>query len=59
MFYKVPIEDGHFIGVDYNDIIEGIATASLVEKGFGYIETNTEYPLETITWEEFVKERVN
>jgi hypothetical protein len=57
-YYKVPIENGMFVGVDYIDIIEGIAFEKHVEQGYGYIMTQKEYPFEEIPQEQFEAERM-
>ena len=56
-YYRVPIENGEFVGVNYNDIIEGIVFEKHVEEGFGYIATEKEYPLEEVEQQLFETER--
>lgn len=56
-YYKTPIENGAFVGIKYEDIIEGIAFEKHVLQGYGYIATAVEYPLEEVTVEEFNAER--
>ena len=58
MFYKVPIKNGVFEGVNYSDIIEGIAFQRHVDSGIGYVQTSVEYhQFDAITEEEFNSER--
>jgi hypothetical protein len=56
-YYKVPIENGSFVGVDYNDILEGIAFEKHVQQGYGYIMTEKEYEFEEVSLEQFELER--
>ena len=56
-YYKVPLVDGAFQGVNYDDIVEGIAFDKQSKEGFGYIATYAEYPYEEVTEEEFDTER--
>lgn len=59
MYYKVPIVNGVFVGVEYADIIEGVALTKHVESGYGFIQTDKMHPdLEEITEEEFNREKV-
>ena len=55
-FYRVPIKEGFFEGVDYNNIIQGVGYNRHVEEGFGYIKTEVEYPFEEVTAEKFALE---
>lgn len=55
-FYKVPITDGYFAGVDYNDVTQGVGYNRHVEEGFGYFKTEAEYPFEEVTSEKFALE---
>ena len=57
-YYKVPIVDGQFKGVNYSDILEGIAHARHVEQGYGYICTSATYDLERVSEEIFNAERM-
>jgi hypothetical protein len=57
-YYKVEIVDGSFVGVDYDDILEGIAYSKHVENGYGFVATNKEYnELEIISEDDFNRER--
>ena len=56
-YYKVPLIDGVFQGVNYDDIVEGIAFAKHAENGFGYISTYVEYPFEEVSEDIFDIER--
>lgn len=56
-YYKVPIQNGTFIDVNYEDIMEGIAFEKHTLQGFGYVATMVEYPFDVITEEEFMRER--
>lgn len=57
MYYKVPIVDGIFVGVNYDDIIEGVAYARHVEDGYGYVHTDEKYDFREVTEEQFSFER--
>lgn len=57
-YYKVPIVDGVFVGVNYDDVVEGIAFDKQAEEGFGYIATYAIYDFEEVSEEVFEREKV-
>ena len=57
-YYKVPLENGVFQGVQYEDIVEGIAFQKHADTGFGFIATEATYAFEEVTEAEFNAERM-
>lgn len=56
-YYKVPLVDGIFQGVNYDDVVEGIAFEKHSKDGYGYIAMYAEYPFEEVSEEAFDVER--
>ena len=57
-FYRVPLVDSVFQGIEYADITEGIATQRHADSGFGFVMTEATYNFEEVTEEKFAAERV-
>ena len=56
-YYKVPLVDGVFQDVNYDDIVEGIAFKKHADSGVGYISAYAEYPFEEVSEDIFDIER--